>query len=131
MDKIKQIAEQLLNQPNASAEDKAIAVRFLNLKHRTVGKIEEIKKRYKNVKFFGTKKCLIGFRSGRLVAVAISGRAKDRQLIYKCECDCGGTHNVKARYLREKRTKSCGCITRGRPVMFKPHMYLKTHVPKI
>lgn len=38
-----------------------------------------------------------------------------KQVAYLCRCDCGNTKIVKADYLREGYTKSCGCLTSAHP----------------
>jgi len=53
-----------------------------------------------------------GRRFGKLVAQEISGRGR-QGIIWRCACDCGGSHNVPAQVLIAGRTKSCGCMPRG------------------
>jgi len=52
-----------------------------------------------------------GQRFGRLVALSIASRG-DRKTYWKCQCDCGGTKNVRITYLTTGATKSCGCLLR-------------------
>lgn len=52
---------------------------------------------------------LRGFRSGKLVAVECVGKAKNTSLVWRCECDCGGTKDVPACYLVKGSTRHCGC----------------------
>jgi len=48
-------------------------------------------------------------RFGRLVAIQISGRDKNRHLMWECVCDCGGIKFVAGTSLIEGYTVSCGC----------------------
>lgn len=51
-------------------------------------------------------------RFGRLVAKEQRGRSKARQVLWHCECDCGGFCIVPARTLRKGEKRSCGCLYR-------------------
>lgn len=51
-------------------------------------------------------------RFGRLVALKISGRDKNRHLMWECVCDCGNIKNIAGTSLIEKYTTSCGCYHR-------------------
>lgn len=53
---------------------------------------------------------LTGKRFGRLVVLEEAGR-KNRQVTWKCVCDCGKTVSVRGSDLRGGQ-KSCGCISR-------------------
>lgn len=55
---------------------------------------------------------LTGQRFGRLVVIREDGRAKDRQIMWLCRCDCGGEVIVRSVYLRRGDTRSCGCLYR-------------------
>lgn len=57
---------------------------------------------------------LTGQRFGRLVVIREAGRAKDRQIMWLCRCDCGGEVIVRSVYLRRGDTRSCGCLCRER-----------------
>jgi hypothetical protein len=54
---------------------------------------------------------LTGQRFGRLVATRLIREKKygSSQISYECICDCGNTHTVVARCLRDGRSTSCGC----------------------
>jgi 5-methylcytosine-specific restriction endonuclease McrA len=54
-------------------------------------------------------KDLTGMQFGSLTAVSISGRTKDKSIIWLCKCECGNTSNVTASNLIRGGTKSCGC----------------------
>ena len=55
-------------------------------------------------------------RFGNLVAVAIAGRAGNRQVLWKCQCDCGGESVVPGNKLTGGSTKSCGCTAANKPL---------------
>jgi len=55
---------------------------------------------------------LAGQRFGSLVAIHSLHSARDGRLRWHCQCDCGATHEVEARYLRSGNTTSCGCAMR-------------------
>jgi len=56
---------------------------------------------------------MIGKRFGRLVVVASSdARDSNGRIFYVCACDCGSKCTVRGTYLRDGRTKSCGCLAR-------------------
>lgn len=56
---------------------------------------------------------LTGFRSGRLTAIApTAARAPDGGVIWRCRCDRGKDHYVKAAFIKAKRVLSCGCLPR-------------------
>lgn len=48
-------------------------------------------------------------RFGRLIAIEPVGRDRHRNVLWRCECDCGKESIVRAADL--KRTKSCGCLS--------------------
>lgn len=56
-----------------------------------------------------TRNDLTGVRFGSLVAVEDVGRAKDGQVLWRCRCDCGATHQARAGKLRTGEVTSCGC----------------------
>lgn len=57
------------------------------------------------------KQDLIGKRFGKLVVLNLSHRSqKDKQLYWKCKCDCGNIKYVSTRNLTTGKTKSCGCL---------------------
>ena len=52
---------------------------------------------------------LTGQRFGSLVVVGVAEK-KERNLYWRCICDCGNETVVRQAYLKEGRTKSCGCL---------------------
>lgn len=54
-------------------------------------------------------KNLIGQRFGKLVATAEAGRNKKRQVLWRCQCDCGATVIRDGSTLQCYKSKSCGC----------------------
>ena len=56
---------------------------------------------------------LKGFRVGRLTAIEPTAqRASDGGVIWRCRCDCGNDHCVKAADLKSGHVFSCGCLPR-------------------
>ena len=53
---------------------------------------------------------MTGKRFGRLVVLREAGRDNDRNVLWKCLCDCGNIKVVSGRHLRTDNTKSCGCL---------------------
>ena len=63
-----------------------------------------------------------GNRYGRLVVLEIdtNSKTKDRDILWKCKCDCGNYTTVRSGDLRQGKTKSCGCLmneSRGQTVV--------------
>lgn len=55
-------------------------------------------------------KDITGQKFGKLTALYISGDYKDTKAkVWYCKCDCGSHINVKASYLLNGNTTSCGC----------------------
>jgi hypothetical protein len=53
-----------------------------------------------------------GQRYGMLTAESVSVEAGKYRTLWKCKCDCGANTIVRAAYLMEGHTKSCGCYRR-------------------
>ncbi len=53
---------------------------------------------------------LTGQKFGRLTAKEIVACIPGKGNIWRCECECGGTKDVPASYLRNGHTQSCGCM---------------------
>mgnify|MGYP003298328344 CR=1 FL=1 len=57
---------------------------------------------------------LTGQRFGKLVAVEIAGQDRHKNVIWRCKCDCGNTHDVVSRALVSGGATSCGCLETGK-----------------
>jgi hypothetical protein len=57
----------------------------------------------------GTPVDLRGRRFGRLVAVAPTTERRGGQVMWHCECECGGFVKVRSNALIGGNTRSCGC----------------------
>ena len=56
---------------------------------------------------------IAGHRFGRLVAIEVVGKTSTNSLIWRCDCDCGGSANRSSASLRKsKGVSSCGCYLR-------------------
>lgn len=55
---------------------------------------------------------LTGERFGRLTVIEEAGRSNGRQVLWKCQCDCGKECVVVSQSLRNGTTSSCGCFLR-------------------
>lgn len=55
---------------------------------------------------------LSGLRFARLLVVARAGFTPKRQTIWRCQCDCGTTINVRRDPLLKGHSRSCGCMAR-------------------
>jgi len=55
-------------------------------------------------------KDIMGQRFGRLVAIRLTDKRKNRSAVWECQCDCGKVVEVKAGNLHNGSTKSCGCL---------------------
>lgn len=62
---------------------------------------------------------LQGKRFGRLTVIGIDGRAADRQILWKCQCECGNIITVPGCSLRNGTTRSCGCYRHDTLKAFK------------
>lgn len=56
---------------------------------------------------------IAGGRFGRLTALRRDGHING-SIAWKCLCECGNGHRVKANYLVSGHTASCGCLARER-----------------
>lgn len=57
-------------------------------------------------------------RYGLLVARHRTENDERGRVMWFCECDCGGTHNVLGAYLRNGEVKSCGCLGENNKMLF-------------
>jgi hypothetical protein len=62
---------------------------------------------------------LTGKRFGRLFVTGYGGKNKWGNVVWNCNCDCGGTKIVPTSSLKSGYTKSCGCIGKEKPSHFK------------
>lgn len=53
---------------------------------------------------------LVGQRFTRLVVLEKATREGDSRAYWRCKCDCGGIAVTSGRNLRQKVTRSCGCL---------------------
>jgi hypothetical protein len=58
----------------------------------------------------GKVKDLTGEVFGRLKVLEITPERRNRQVVWKCECECGNIAYVVGQALRTGHTKSCGCL---------------------
>lgn len=61
-----------------------------------------------------TGKRLVGKRFGMLTVIRPTDERKYGSIVWECRCDCGNTAFVLGSSLVKGRTKSCGCLKRGR-----------------
>lgn len=54
-------------------------------------------------------KDLTGKRYGRLIALEVVGKDKNRHLMWECVCDCGNKKTIAGTSLMSGYTTSCGC----------------------
>lgn len=52
---------------------------------------------------------LTGMRFGKLTVLCRNGRTRNKAVLWRCECDCGGEKDVAGGKLKSGWTKSCGC----------------------
>lgn len=53
---------------------------------------------------------LTGQRFGRLTVVARDYTDRNRNIYWKCQCDCGNECSVRGSHLKSGQTRSCGCL---------------------
>lgn len=58
----------------------------------------------------GKIKDLTGETFGKLKVIEITPERRNRQVVWKCQCECGNIVNVVGQALRTGHTKSCGCL---------------------
>lgn len=56
----------------------------------------------------------MGQRFGKLVPIGIEARSKNREIIWRCLCDCGNLRTVIGSRLVSGRVQSCGCLQKER-----------------
>jgi hypothetical protein len=57
---------------------------------------------------------LTGQRFDRLLVIRAAGRDRKGQVLWQCRCDCGAHSIVKSYNLRNRTTRSCGCLQQER-----------------
>lgn len=65
----------------------------------------------RNKKYFEKTNDLTGQRFGKLVVIERTSKRSNKQVVYKCKCDCGGTAFVRGSKLSDGSTSSCGCLS--------------------
>lgn len=55
---------------------------------------------------------LVGQRFGRLTVLERLGANARKEVVWRCQCDCGSVVDVPTRNLRSRGTVSCGCNRR-------------------
>lgn len=55
---------------------------------------------------------LAGQRFGRLVVLERTENSPKGEARWLCQCDCGKLHTVTSSYLRNGRSRSCGCLNK-------------------
>ena len=58
------------------------------------------------------KSNLLGKKFGRLTVIEETNERKNRQVIWRCKCDCGNIVLVRTNDLKQGLTTSCGCYKR-------------------
>lgn len=53
---------------------------------------------------------LTGKKFGRLTVIERTDKKKNKDILWKCKCDCGNECEVRGFFLRSGQTKSCGCL---------------------
>lgn len=53
---------------------------------------------------------MVGQKCGRFIVLESAGKTKHGALLWKCQCKCGTTKNVRGIDLRSGGIRSCGCI---------------------
>lgn len=59
-------------------------------------------------------KDILGQRFGRLTVIEKTEKRIDRNIVWRCRCDCGTEIEVKSSSLRSGHTQSCGCLQKDR-----------------
>ena len=58
----------------------------------------------------GKVKDLTGEVFGRLKVIKMTPERRNRQVVWECQCECGGTTIVSSISLISGNTSSCGCL---------------------
>ncbi len=68
-----------------------------------------------------------GDKFGHLTVLKFSHLNNWRAAVFKCKCDCGKIHYVAGRFLKDGRSRSCGCMKkmmlhqRAKKVLLSPY----------
>lgn len=62
----------------------------------------------------GKVKDLTGQQFGKLIVIKDTGKRKNRQVVWECQCECGSITEVVGQALRTGHTQSCGCYAKQR-----------------
>lgn len=57
----------------------------------------------------------IGHRVGKLVVAEATEKRKNGYMVWRCQCDCGGSIDLDTRCLQRGTVQDCGCQTRVKP----------------
>lgn len=70
---------------------------------------------------------LVGQKFGRLTVVKTTGKDKQGNYVWLCQCDCGNITKVRGYILKIGNTKSCGCLRKDiMTKKFRTHGMAKT-----
>lgn len=65
-------------------------------------------------------------RYGSLIVIKRAPNNKENKAMWLCECDCGNTVVVPASQLANGQKYSCGCLYKGKPILYR-----RTHKNKL
>ena len=76
---------------------------------------------------------LTGQTFGRLTVIEKTEKRSHGQVVWKCLCECGNTHDATSRNLIREDTKSCGCLQTEHNSTFRENLIYvdNTEVHKI
>ncbi len=61
------------------------------------------------------KKIAAGYRFGKLTVAADTGKRKGTSVVWRCDCDCGGSIELDTRAIQRHTILDCGCETKVTP----------------
>lgn len=77
-------------------------------------------------------KDISGKRFGMLTTICRAGKDKHNNVLWRCDCDCGGHSMVRTRDLKNGNSKSCGCAkTRSVVLRSTKHGYSRHPLYKV
>ena len=71
---------------------------------------------------------LTNMRFGKLIALESTEERINRNIIWKCQCDCGNICYVSSGLLLQGHTKSCGCLQNGLSTLFLEDLFKKMKI---